>query len=132
MKRLKLWLLACSAILAMGCGGEPAEALNRGEELSTSSEELTICTATCDQGTVSCPATTTTCSATHYVGVRCDGVAIDCPPPPPPTCATLPTCESIRNQLCESPGTQTECCWGGVAESSCFCHPTRVRYTCSP
>lgn len=128
MKWLKLWMLVCATGLAVGCGGESAEMASESEEMGVSSQELTVCTATCDQGTVSCPATTTTCSATHYVGVTCDGVTLACPPPPPPP--TCDSCASLRNQVCDSPGVQVDCCWDDGTESMCFCHPSRRRFIC--
>jgi hypothetical protein len=123
MNRLKLLLLGCVAVLAFGCGTPSDEVLLESE--TQSSQELTGCTATCEQGSVSCPATTTTCSSTHYVGVTCDGIPIPCPPPEPQECdPSLPLCTTLQGQLCNSLNAETPCCiveTSGSWESSCVC-----------
>lgn len=128
MKSLKLWLVACAASLTMGCGDVPVDLAGDGEEMRDSSQELTGCAATCEQGTVSCPSSTTSCSATHYVGVTCDGVAIACPPPtdpPLPTCSPfLPRCTSYLGGSCDVLNETVPCCVDEATyswESSCKC-----------
>ncbi|MCE9673102.1 hypothetical protein LY474_35375 [Myxococcus stipitatus] len=129
MKHMTLWLVACAASLVLGCGGVPEEAASEGEALSTSSEELTVCTATCQQGTVSCPSTTTTCSATQYVGVTCDGVSIPCPTS---SCSSsLPLCSDLYGKGCSGSSTvRVPCCDDATSESFCVCGSTK-RYVCA-
>jgi len=130
MKHMTLWLVACAASLVLGCGGVPEEAAREGEALSTSSEELTVCTANCQQGTVSCPSTTTSCSATQYVGVTCDGVNIPCPAS---SCSpSLPLCSSLLGQPCSSkPGLKVYCCDDPSIQSFCVCDGLNKRYVCA-
>ncbi|MCP3102076.1 hypothetical protein LZ198_24720 [Myxococcus sp. K15C18031901] len=130
MKRWTLWLLACAASLVLGCGAAPNDVTGPGEESGVASEELTSCSATCQQGTVSCPATTTTCSATQYVGVTCDGISIPCPSP---SCSpSLPSCADLYNKACNGNSTvRVPCCDSPESESFCQCNASTRRYVCA-
>src|SRR5215217_1422328 len=128
MNGLKLLVLACAASLALGCGGVPADVPVDGEEVGVSSQELTVCTATCAQGSVSCPSTTTNCSAANNVGVTCDGAFYACPTPPAPTCDAEP-CANFQDRTCRSQGVGLTCCGPGGYEWRCECTEVR-KWSC--
>ncbi|MBZ4397616.1 MULTISPECIES: hypothetical protein [unclassified Myxococcus] len=119
MKSLKLWLWACAVSLVVGCGGVPAETtVDEGDALTSASEALVGCYASCSDGTtVTCPTTPVTCTSTNYVSVVCDGTTYACPPT---GCRPgMPTCSFARTKICLDLSTFSCCDDGEVGECTC-------------
>ncbi|GEN05287.1 hypothetical protein SAMN05443572_1011169 [Myxococcus fulvus] len=119
MKCLKLWLWACAVSLVVGCGGVPAETVDEGEALTSSSEEMVGCFANCPDGsTVTCPTMPATCTATNGSGVVCDGVNYRCPAT---ACRPgMPTCAFARTTICLGVTEPFPCC-NGTSLGECTC-----------
>jgi len=116
MKGLNLWLLACAAVLAVGCGGGVDTVVEEDGELLTSTGAAMICTAYCGPGVTEASCTFhETCEANPRVGVTCDGRFYPCP-----SCQYI-QCRSRIGRACYPERLEAPCCNGTTEEATCVC-----------